>query len=84
MSDEKAVKKEAAGILQEVEGVLDAIAEEHKDHDCGTSDIALGLSAGIKIKREKLAAGSGGPAQVATDKYRKNFDAIFMSKGGTA
>jgi hypothetical protein len=82
MSDEKAAKKEAAGVLQEVEGVLDAIAEEHKDHDCGTSDIALGLSAGIKIKREKLAG--GGPAQVATDKYRQNFDAIFMSKGGTA
>ncbi len=69
--------------LQAVENTLDAVAEEHKDHDCGTSDIALGISAGIKIKREKLSAGSG-PAQVATDEYRRNYDAIFTSKGGDA
>lgn len=81
MSDEK---DEAVETLTAVEGILDAVAEEHKDHDCGTSDIALGLSAGVRLKREKLAGGSGGPAQVATKQYRRNFDAIFMSKGGSA
>lgn len=74
----------AAEVLQAVEDVLDVVAEEHKDHDCGTSDLALRLSAGVKMKRESLAAGGGGPAQVATEQYRRNFDAIFMSKGGSA
>jgi hypothetical protein len=73
--------REAVEALAEVEGILDEVAEEHKDHDCGTSEIALRLSAGVKMKREKLAAGSGGPAQVATKSYRRT---IFISKGGDA
>lgn len=75
---------DAIETLTAVEGILDAVTEDHKDHDCGTSEIALGLSAGVKLKREKLAGGSGGPVQVATKQYRANFDAIFMSKGGDA
>lgn len=82
--DEKTDAAQAAEVLQAVEDTLDAVAEEHKDHDCGTSELALGISAAVKVKREKLAAGSGGPAQVATDKYRRNYDMVFMSKGGSA
>jgi hypothetical protein len=96
MSDDKRDLPTADEILSSVEHTLDAVAEDHKDHDCGTADLALRLSAGVKLKREALgAAGSArtpeeyhgarsGPAQVATDKYRRNFDMIFMSKGGSA
>jgi hypothetical protein len=82
MSEDKN-NNEAAEALSAAEAVLDAVAEEHKDHDCGTTDLAMKLSAGMKLKREKLSGG-GGPAQVASDKYRRNYDAIFMSKGGSA
>lgn len=79
-------KPEAAGaILSAVENVLDGVADDHKDHDCGTSEIALGLSARVRLEREKLGGGTkSGPAQVATKTYRDNYDVIFMSKGGSA
>ena len=70
-------------LLELAEAALDVVAEEHKDHDCGSSEIALRMSAGIRLRREALA-NSSGPAQVATNQYRRNYDAIFMSKGGDA
>lgn len=104
MSTDKDDKPPTANeILQGVETILDGVAADHEAHDCGTTELAMGLSATVKLKREALSASgagearsiaeyesakagrsSGGPAQVATAKYRSNYDAIFMSKGGSA
>ncbi len=64
--------------LQNTEQVASTIAEQHGD-DCPIGEAARVIRDGCRDARETLAAGKG-PAQVATDTYRRNWEGIFGAK----
>lgn len=68
-NDDEALKKIAA--------VADAITAAHEGHDCAFEAIGKIAAAGA---RQALAAGGGGPAQVATPAYRASWDVTFGGK----
>lgn len=60
--------------LKHTEELAGEVAEQH-DHDCPIGEVASAVRDGCREAHE-LLAGSG-PAQVATDNYRRNWDTIF-------
>jgi len=64
--------------LKNTEKVADDIAKEHGE-DCPIGEAARTIRDGCRDAHEVLAAGHG-PAQVATDNYRRNWDGIFGAK----
>jgi hypothetical protein len=64
--------------LKVTENVAATIAEQHDD-DCPLGEAARVIRDGCRDAHETLAA-SKGPAQVATDDYRRNWDGIFGAK----
>ncbi len=72
-------KDELLQVLKDGEDVGDAITQEHQDHNCPVGEAARILRDGCGIAYRVLAAGNG-PAQVATDNYRRNWDGIFGAK----
>ena len=63
--------------LEHTENVADEIADEHR-HGCPIGEVATAISAGCREARSHLTG--KGPAQVATDNYRRNWDGIFGAK----
>ena len=72
-------KDEALEVLRHVEEMGDGIAKEHKGHECSVEEVGQTIRDGCRAAYEVLAAGNG-PAQVATDTYRRNWDGIFGAK----
>ena len=67
-----------AEALEHTAVIADSVAREHRHH-CPVGHIARAVRDVCIDARERLAAGSG-PAQVATDQYRANWDNIFGNK----
>jgi hypothetical protein len=63
--------------LKNTEQVADTIAKEHSD-DCPIGEAARVIRDGCRDAHETLAG--RGPAQVATETYRRNWDGIFGAK----
>ena len=71
-------KKPDADLLDNFADFADEIAKHH-DHDgqpCLTGDLATGLSHAAR----KRSAEMRGPAQVATERYRKGWEGVFGAK----
>jgi len=64
--------------LMTTEKVADDIASQHSD-DCFIGEAARTIRDSCRDAHQILAAGSG-PAQVATENYRRNWDGIFGAK----
>lgn len=64
--------------LKHTERVADDIAERH-DEDCPIGEAARTIRDGCRDAHQALSV-SKGPAQVATDNYRRNWDGIFGAK----
>lgn len=70
-------KKDLIKVLEHAENIADDVADEHR-HGCPIGEAATAISAGCREARDRLTG--KGPAQVATDNYRKNWDGIFGAK----
>jgi len=70
-------KDDLIKVLRQTEDVADDIADRHR-HGCPIGEVASAVSAGCREARDHLTG--KGPAQVATDNYRKNWDGIFGAK----
>lgn len=62
--------------LEAIADAADLCAAEHDEHNCPISPL-LRQASGIL---RSVAATSRGPAQVATEMYRSNWDGIFGGK----
>jgi hypothetical protein len=74
MDDDKEFKE----ALEQTAVMAHSITEDH-NHGCPVGQVARIVRDACIDARESLAAGSG-PAQVATDDYRRNWDTIFGAK----
>jgi len=63
--------------LEYAEGTAAELADNHK-HGCPIEGMARDMSAACREARESLVG--KGPAQVATDNYRRNWEGIFGGK----
>jgi len=90
MSD-KMDKKLMHDALSKLADAAEAEADAHGDHDCIVADIAavVGIVARegaascgrvVKTKNGRTRFVESGPAQVATQAYRDNFETIFGKK----
>jgi hypothetical protein len=70
-------KAELDEILKEAEEATGSVADRH-NHGCPLGEMARDMSNTFREARVSLAG--KGPAQVATDNYRKNWDGIFGAK----
>ena len=77
------MKKSPEQVLQELASVVRAEAAEHADHECSTTVVGNLVADICDQARENyvraVRAGSG-PAQVATDAYRQNYETFFGKK----
>lgn len=71
MSERKSLEQ----VLIATEVIADVVAKQH-DECCDIGAIARVIRKEAREARESMAAGNG-PAQVATDEYRRNYDTIF-------
>lgn len=77
ISGEPVNKDDLLETLRQTEDIADDIADQHR-HGCPVGEIATAISATCRETRNHLAG--KGPAQVATDDYRRNWEGIFGSK----
>jgi hypothetical protein len=63
--------------LKTTEHIADSVAQEHGD-DCPIGEAARVIRDSCRDAHETLAC--RGPAQVATENYRRNWDGIFGAK----
>ena len=70
-------KDDLVKVLKITEDVANDLADQHR-HGCPIGEIATEVSATCREARNHLTG--KGPAQVATDNYRKNWDGIFGTK----
>ncbi len=70
-------KDDLSKILQEAEDATASVADQHK-HGCPLGQVARSMSNACREARESLT--SKGPAQVATENYRRNWEGIFGGK----
>ncbi len=64
--------------LEALARACDRVADDHKTHDCDTTPILRAVSGAVR--HAVRDSGHKGPAQVATDAYRENWQTLFGKK----
>lgn len=70
-------KEDLSKLLKDAEDATGSLADRHK-HGCPLGEVARSMSNACREARESLT--NKGPAQVATDNYRRNWEGIFGAK----